>query len=159
MHKSVWNGRKYILHQWGKQAHQRLAQPLHGVGCLVCHHERTRLTSMDINMAIIVRRKSIKKISIKSHFVMEKFVQTLKLTEINPILVQISNILCIGMALIGVKSKRQMRMSHLSLCCTCLSWKKAYGWFISEWFSPLLDDIKRMYFCRLCLYSRSRMNL
>ena len=124
MHKSVWNGRKYILHQWGKQAHQRLAQPLHGVGCLVCHHERTRLTSMAINMAIIVRRKSIKKISIKSHFVMEKFVQTLKLTEINPILVQISNILCIGKALIGVKSKRQMRMSHLSLCCTCLSWKK-----------------------------------
>ena len=52
---------------------------------------------------------------------MEKFVQTLKLTEINPILVQISNILCIGMALIGVKSKRQMRISHLSLCCTCLS--------------------------------------
>ena len=49
---------------------------------------------------------------------MEKFVQTLKLTEINPILVQISNILCIGMALIGVKSKRQMRC--LSILITAI---------------------------------------
>ena len=130
MHKSVWNGRKYILQQWGKQAHQRLAQPLHGVGCLVCHHERTRLTSMAINMAIIVRRKSIKKISIKSHFVMEKFVQTLKLTEINPILVQISNILCMGMDLIGVKSKRQMRMSHLSLLLFYMSFLEESLWLV-----------------------------
>ena len=61
---------------------------------------------------------------------MEKFVQTLKLTEINPILVQISNILCIGMALIGVKSKRQMRMSHLSLLLFYMSFLEESLWLV-----------------------------
>ena len=52
----------------------RFRHTLHGVGYLVGRHERTRLTLMTVNRAMIVRRKSTKKISIKSHFVMEKFV-------------------------------------------------------------------------------------
>ena len=77
-----------------------------GVGCLVCHHERTRLTSMTINRAIIVDCKSIKKLSIKSHFEMEKFVQILILTENSPIFTLISNALCHETLTYRQKSKK-----------------------------------------------------
>ena len=43
---------------------------------------------------------------------MEKFVQTLKLTEINPILVQISNILCIETP--SCRRKKQMTDANIT---------------------------------------------
>ena len=46
---------------------------------------------------------------------MEKFIQTLKLTEINPIFYSNLEYFVYRNGPIGVKSKRQMRMSHLSL--------------------------------------------
>ena len=89
-----------------------------GVGCLICHHERTRLTSTTINRAIIVRCKSIKKLSIKSHFEMEKFVQILILTQNNPNFTLISNVLCHGTLTYRQKSKKQIQMSQLSIWCS-----------------------------------------
>ena len=84
----------------------RLCHTPLGVGRLVCHHERTRLTSMTINRAIIVDCKSIKKLSIKSQFEMEKFVQILILTQNNPIFTLISIVLCHGTLTYRQKSKK-----------------------------------------------------
>ena len=55
----------------------------HGVGCLVGRRERTRLTLMTINRAMIVRCKYTKKMIIISIFVKGLFTETLNLTVIN----------------------------------------------------------------------------
>ena len=73
---------------------------------------------MTINRAIIVDCKSIKKLSIKSHFEMEKFVQILILTQNNPNFTLISNVLCHGTLAYRQKSKKQIQMSQLSIWCS-----------------------------------------
>ena len=107
-----------------------------GVGCLVCHHERTRLTSMTINRAIIVDCKSIKKLSIKSHFEMEKFVQILILTENSPIFTLISNALCHETLTYRQKSKKQIQMSQLSIWCSPI-FGALPPVFVTDWISKI----------------------
>ena len=51
----------------------RLRHTPHGVGCLVCHHERTRLTLMTVNRAMIVRCKYTKKMITATLFVNKLF--------------------------------------------------------------------------------------
>ena len=70
-----------------------LRHTLHGVGCLVCHHERTRLTSTTINRAILVRCKNTKKLLIKSLFVWKCFIKTLNLTDFDLSFAVLSKIL------------------------------------------------------------------
>ena len=57
----------------------RLRHTPHGVGCLVCHHERTRLTLMTVNRAMIIRCKYTKKMITATLFVNKLFTQTFKI--------------------------------------------------------------------------------
>ena len=57
----------------------RLRHTPHGVGCLVGRHERTRLTLMTVNRAMIVRCKYTKKMITTTLFVNKLFTETFKI--------------------------------------------------------------------------------